>query len=176
MSRRSAGTGWLLIALVSATSILGCGRDQAEDQVAETVGLRVGDLVIFDGYVTAPVVDHVTMAYLTIENIGTESDALVGASTDLADRVRLQSQVLDGPLGRRSTVDRITIEPGRTVALEPGGFQLTLEDLRVPLAPGDSVTIRLRFERAGMASVRLPVLAHLELVHILSPRAGDTAG
>jgi copper(I)-binding protein len=163
MSRRSIGTGWLLIALVSATSILGCGRDQAEDQVAETVGLRVGDLVIFDGYVTAPVVDHVTMAYLTIENIGTE-------------RVRLQSQVLDGPLGRRSTVDRITIEPGRTVALEPGGFQLTLEDLRVPLAPGDSVTIRLRFERAGMASVRLPVLAHLELVHILSPRAGDTAG
>jgi copper(I)-binding protein len=176
MSCRSARTGWLLAALVSATGILGCGRDRAEDQVAETVGLRVGDLVIFDGYVTAPVVEHMTMAYFTIENIGTEPDALVGASTDFADRVRLQSQVLDGPLGRRSAVERITIEPGRRVALEPGGFHLTLEDLRVSLAPGDSVTVRLRFERAGTASVSLPVLSHLELVHILSPLARDTAG
>ena len=176
MSPRSASTGWLLAALVGVMTILGCGRDRAQGQVAETAGVRVGDLVLFDGYVAAPVVEHVTMAYLTIENIGTEPDALVGASADFADRVRLQSQVLDGPQGRRLPVERITIEPGRTMALEPGGFHLTLEDLRVSLAPGDSVTIRLRFERAGAASVRLPVLSHLELVRMLSPLAGDTAG
>ena len=169
-------TGCFLAALISAAGILSCGPDRADNQAANTVGLRVGDLVIFDGYVAAPVVEHLTMAYFTIENIGTEPDALVGASTNFADRVRLQSQVLDGPLGRRSTVERITIEPGRTVALEPGGFHLTLENLRAPLAPGDSVAIQLRFERAGTASVRLPVLPHLELVHVPSPLAGDTAG
>ena len=172
----SGSTGCFLAALISAAGILSCRPDRAGDQAADTVGLRVGDLVIFDGYVAAPVVEHLTMAYFTIENIGSEPDALVGASTDFADRVRLQSQVLDGPLGRRSTVARITIEPGRTVALEPGGFYLTLEDLRVPLAPGDSVTIRLTFQRAGTTSVRLPVLPHLELVRIPSPLAEDTAG
>ena len=174
MSRESWRTGWVLLTLMGAVGAVACGRDQATDQAPETLGVRVGDLVIFEGYVAAPVVEHMTTAYLTIENIGTVPDALVGASTDFADRVLLQSQVLDGPLGRRLPVDRITIEPGRAVALEPGGFHLTLEDLRVTLAPGDSVTLRLRFERAGTASVRLTVLANLELVHAFS--TGDPAG
>lgn len=174
MSRGSWRTGWVLLALIGVVAAVSCRRDRAPDQAPDTLGLRVGDLVIFEGYVAAPVVEHLTVAYLTIENIGTEPDALVGASTDLADRVRLQSQVLDGPLGRRLPVGRITIEPGRAVALEPGGFHLTLEDLRVTLAPGDSVTLRLRFERAGSASVRLPVLANLELVQ--RSATGDPAG
>ncbi|NNG15660.1 MAG: copper chaperone PCu(A)C [Gemmatimonadales bacterium] len=175
MSRAAPRVGFAL-ALLVGTGMLSCGPERGHDAAADTVAVRVGDLVIYDGYVAAPVVEHVTMAFVTIENIGTESDALVGASTDLADRVRLHSQVLDGPLGRSSPVNRITIEPGRALVLEAGGYHLTLEDLRVQLAPGDSVTLRLRFERAGTANVRLPVLSHLELVHNPSPLAGDTEG
>jgi copper(I)-binding protein len=175
MSRAAFRVGFGL-ALLAGTGIFSCGTDRDQRNAADAVAVRVGDLVIFDGYVAAPVVAHVTMAFVTIENIGTEADALVGASTDIADRVRLQSQVLDGPLGRSSPVTRITIEPGRALVLDAGGYHLTLEDLRAQLAPGDSVTLRLRFERAGVASVRLPVLSHLELVLSHSPVARETEG
>jgi len=169
------GAGLALIC--SVLSLASCDGRPAHTASAPG-GVRVGDLLISGGYVAAPVVEHVTTAYLAIENIGTESDALVDAGTDLAGRVRFDSQVLSGPLGRSSTVTRITIEPGRKMVLQPGGYHLTLEDLRVSLAPGDSVTLQLRFERAGRATVRLPVLSPVELVRLdaRSARAEEAVG
>ena len=171
MSRLPLGAGLLVVVAAMAS----CRAREAADSLPQA-NVRVGDLVISDGYVAAPMVDHLTMAYFTVENIGTEPDALVGASSDVAARVELLSQVLGGPLGQRSPVERITIAPGHAVALEPGGFHLILEDLRVPLAPGDSVTVRLRFEHAGAATVRLPVLPQIELVRQELPAILEAAG
>jgi len=165
----------MLTVLVAAAAIASCRAREAADSPPQA-NVRVGDLVISDGYVAAPLVDHLTMAYFTVENIGTEPDALLGASSDVAARVELLSQVLGGPLGQRSPVERITIAPGHAVALEPGGFHLILEDLRMPLAPGDTVTVRLRFERAGATSVRLPVLPPIELVRLRPPSIRETGG
>jgi copper(I)-binding protein len=175
MSRVSWTVGRVVTVLVAAATIGSC-RPRETDSHLRHANVRVGDLVISDGYVAAPMVDHVTMAYVTIENIGTQPDALVGAKSDVAARVVFLSQVLDGPLGRSVPVERILIAPGHVVVLEPGGFHLILEDLRVPLAPGDSVTVQLRFERAGAATVRLPVLPQIELVRRQLPAALETAG
>lgn len=163
MSCVRLGVGRIVTVLVAVAAMASCRARQADDS-PPLANVRVGDLVISDGYVAAPMVDHLTMAYFTMENIGTEPDALVSASSDVAARIEFLSQVLDGPLGRRSPVERIVVAPGHAVTLEPGGFHLILEDLRVPLAPGDSVTLRLQFERAGRTQVRLPVLPQIELV------------
>jgi hypothetical protein len=43
----------------------------------------------------------------------------------------------------------LTIEPGKTVKLAPGGYHLMLLDLKSPLKQGDEVPVTLEFEKAG---------------------------
>jgi periplasmic copper chaperone A len=56
------------------------------------------------------------------------------------------------PLG-----DGLTIDPGKTVKLAPGGYHLMMFDLKSPLKQGDTLPITLKFEKAGEVKVSLAV-------------------
>ena len=64
----------------------------------------------------------------------------------------------------------LTIEPGKTVKLAPGGYHLMLMDLKQPFKQGDKVPLTLEFEKAGKVAVALDVQA----VGAQSPSGGDT--
>jgi copper(I)-binding protein len=51
----------------------------------------------------------------------------------------------------------LSIEPGKTVKLEPGGYHLMLVDLKHPFKKGEKVPITLKFEKAGNVAVTLDV-------------------
>ena len=51
----------------------------------------------------------------------------------------------------------LTIEPGKTVKLAPGGYHLMMMDLKKPLKQGDKVPVTLEFEKAGKVMVSLDV-------------------
>jgi len=51
----------------------------------------------------------------------------------------------------------LTIEPGKTVKLAPGGYHLMLFDLKTPLKQGDKVPVTLEFEKAGKVMLSLDV-------------------
>jgi copper(I)-binding protein len=51
----------------------------------------------------------------------------------------------------------LTIEPGKTVALAPGGYHLMMLDLKAPLKQGDKLPVTLQFEKAGTVAVTLDV-------------------
>jgi copper(I)-binding protein len=51
----------------------------------------------------------------------------------------------------------LTIEPGKTVKLAPGGYHLMMMDLKNPLKQGDKVPVTLEFEKAGKVQVTLDV-------------------
>jgi copper(I)-binding protein len=51
----------------------------------------------------------------------------------------------------------LTIEPGKTVKLAPGGYHLMLSDLKAPLKQGDKLPVALEFERAGKVQLSLDV-------------------
>jgi len=99
------------------------------------------------------------VAYLTIVNNGKRADRLIEASAPAAGHIMIhESQMVDGVMSMRHR-ENVPIEPGQSVALEPGGLHLMLMDLKQPLRKGEEFDVTLRFEHGGLVKVRVPILA-----------------
>jgi periplasmic copper chaperone A len=95
--------------------------------------------------------------YLTIVNHGAARDALVSAVADVAERVELhETRNMSGML-MMEPVSRVDVEPGARVELKPGSYHLMLIGVKRALTPGQTVTLTLRFERAGPMTTRADV-------------------
>ncbi len=119
--------------------------------------VKAGDLVITQAWSRAtPGGAKVGGGYLTIQNKGSAADRLIGGSADVADKVQVHEMATTNgvmtmrPLG-------LSIEPGKTVKLAPGGYHLMLLDLKSPLKQGDKVPVTLEFEKAGKVKLSLDV-------------------
>ena len=63
----------------------------------------------------------------------------------------------NGVMTMRPLDKGLSIEPGKTVKLAPGGYHLMLLDLKSPLKQGDKVPVTLEFEKAGKVKLSLDV-------------------
>ncbi len=103
--------------------------------------------------------------FLTLVNLGKGSDRLVGARSDGAAAVSLQTlAVQDGEL-RAQPLQAVSLPPGVPVPLAAGGTWLMLEDLKAPLRARATYTLKLVFEQAGEREYRVRVRP--------TPLAGD---
>jgi copper(I)-binding protein len=121
--------------------------------------VKAGDLVITQAWSRAtPGGAKIGSGYLTIENKGSAADRLIGGSADVADKIQVhQMATNNGVMTMRPLDDGLTIEPGKTVKLAPGGYHLMLVDLKSPLKKGDEVPVTLEFEKAGKVKVSFDV-------------------
>jgi periplasmic copper chaperone A len=71
--------------------------------------------------------------------------------------VELHQTVDEDGMTRMRRVDGIDVQADESVRLEPGGLHLMLIDVNRRVVRGDSVELRLRFERAGEIEVRAEV-------------------
>ena len=119
----------------------------------------VGDLVISQPWTRATAGGaKVGTGYLTIENKGAVADKLVGGSTDAAGKLEVhQMSMSNGVMKMHQVEGGLTVEPGKTVKLEPGGYHLMLVDLKHPFKKGEKVPVTLEFEKAGNVAVTLDV-------------------
>ena len=95
--------------------------------------------------------------YLTIENKGTAPDKLVGATADAAGKIEVHEMSMNnGTMTMRPVEGGLTIGPGKTVKLAPGGLHLMMMDLKSPLKQGDKVpvTLAVREGRQGCGHAR----------------------
>src|SRR5471030_390325 len=106
---------------------------------------KAGDLVITQAWSRAtPGGAKIGGGYLTIENKGSAPDRLVGAAADIAGKVEVNEMAMnDGVMKMRPLDKGLTIEPGKTVKLAPGGYHLMIMDLKSPLKQGDHVPLTL---------------------------------
>src|SRR6267142_3813909 len=121
--------------------------------------VRAGDLVITQAWSRAtPGGAKVAGGYLTIENKGSAADRLIGGSADVADKVQVHEMATtNGVMTMRPLDKGLSIGPGKTVKLTPGGYHLMLLDLKSPLKQGDKVPVTLEFERAGKVKLTFDV-------------------
>src|SRR5882762_10948584 len=121
--------------------------------------VKAGDLVITQAWSRAtPGGAKVGGGYLTIQNKGSAADRLIGGSADVADRVQVHEMATtNGVMTMRPLDKGLSIEPGKTAKLAPGGYHLMLLDLKSPLKQGDKLPITLEFEKAGKVKVWLDV-------------------
>jgi copper(I)-binding protein len=141
---------------------------------ARAEDVKAGDLVITQAWTRAtPNGAKIGGGYVTIENKGTTPDRLVGGAGDIAGKVEIHEMAMDNGVMKMRPIDKgLTIEPGKTVKLAPGGYHLMMFDLKAPLKQGDKVPVTLQFEKAGKVSVTLDVQG----VGAQAPGGGDHSG
>jgi copper(I)-binding protein len=121
--------------------------------------VKAGDLVITQAWSRAtPKGAKIAGGYLTIENKGSAPDRLIGGSGDIAGKVEIHEMAMNsGVMTMRPLDNGLTIEPGKTVKLAPGGYHLMMFDLKSQLKQGDKVPVTLEFEKAGKVTLSLDV-------------------
>jgi copper(I)-binding protein len=121
--------------------------------------VKAGDLMITQAWSRAtPNGAKIGSGYFTIENKGTTPDRLVGVSAEIAGKVEVHEMAMkDGVMTMRPLQAGLTIDPGKTVKLAPGGYHLMMFDLKSPLKQGDALPVTLEFEKAGKVKVSLDV-------------------
>ena len=92
--------------------------------------------------------------FMVLEN--TEGDQLLKVEADVADLVELHTHVHEGDVVRMRAVDTLPIKD--TVVLKPGGLHIMLIDLHHPLKEGDTISVKLMFEKSGSIVLDIPVL------------------
>jgi periplasmic copper chaperone A len=121
--------------------------------------VKAGDLVITQAWSRAtPNGAKIGSGYLTIENKGSAADRLIGGSADAAGKVEVHEMATkNGVMTMRPLDNGLTIDPGKTVKLAPGGYHLMIFDLKSPLKQGDKLPVTLEFEKAGKVKLSFDV-------------------
>ena len=126
---------------------------------AQAEEVKAGDLVITQAWSRAtPTGAKVAGGYMTIENKGAVPDRLIGGAGDIAGKVEVHEMAMNNGVMTMRPLDKgLTIEPGKTVKLAPGGYHLMMFDLKGQLKQGDKVPVTLQFEKAGKVTLSLDV-------------------
>lgn len=100
----------------------------------------------------------VAAGYLTMTNNGPDEDRLVSATSPRAERVELHTMSMEDNVMRMRPIEGgVALPPGAEIALAPGGDHLMFIGVTAPFAEGETIPVELRFERAGVLAVELPV-------------------
>lgn len=102
---------------------------------------------------------RITAAYMIVRNLGTEEDVLRAARSPRAARVEIHETIMsaEGVMKMRPVEKGLTIPPGGSVSLKPGGAHVMVMGLDGKLAKGDSLPLTLEFETAGPIELAVPV-------------------
>ena len=98
-------------------------------------------------------------AFMMIHNETGESDRLIDARSDIAQRVELHTHIEDD----KGVMQMVHVEEGfelpadGMIAMERGGKHIMFMGLNQALAHGDKVNVTLVFEKAGEVAVEIPV-------------------
>ena len=143
---RSAALAFLALAAI-------CAGPAAAQQI------KVGDLVLDHAWVRAtPGGAKVGGGYLTIENKGTTPDKLISGSSPAAGKVEVHEMAMNnGVMTMRPVKGGLSIPPGQSVTLMPGGYHIMMMELKAPLKKGDKVPVTLTFEKAGEVKVTFDI-------------------
>ena len=96
--------------------------------------------------------------YVRIVNTGSAPDTLTGAAVPFAKSGEIHSMSMEGGVMKMAPVPGgLTIKPGETVELKPGGYHLMFEGLTGAPKAGDTVSGTLTFKRAGAVPVTFSV-------------------
>jgi periplasmic copper chaperone A len=133
--------------------------------VASAHDVTAGALTIQHPWARATAASARTGAlYVTVTNNGTESDRLLGVSTEIAAQCEMHVSETTGGMMTMRMVEDLEIPAGGSVTLAPSGTHVMMMGLKAPLQKGTTFPATLRFEKAGEVAVEVTVqgIADLE--------------
>ena len=126
---------------------------------AQAQNAKVGSVQIENAYTRATVPgQQVAGGFMKIENKGA-ADQLISASSPASSEVQLHEMAMEGNVMRMRQVKEVVVPAGGTVELKPGGLHLMFMNIKTPLTAGETVTVKLKFAKAGEVEIKMPVNA-----------------
>lgn len=99
-------------------------------------------------------------AYMTIRNTGDEPVTLTGLETPLAMKPEIHETKTNAEgVSSMSPAGEITIAPGESVSLEPGGLHAMLMRLNEPMTEGQTFPLKLLFGDGSEINADVPILS-----------------
>lgn len=127
--------------------------------IAFAAGARANDIVVTQAFARASATPAAKSAsvYLTLTNHGSEPDRLIAVATEAAQMAHVHETASAEGVMKMRPVDSIDLAPGSTVVLQPGGMHIMLMGLRAPLKKGQTLELRLTFEKSGGLKIAVPI-------------------
>lgn len=122
-------------------------------------------LAISRPYYVLPAGTSPAAIYLTMTNRSATADTLTAIESEAGAMV-----MLHGPMPAMETIGAITIAPGTTERLAPGGRHGMVAAPRAGIQRGDSVTVTLRFAWARAIVVRAAAIGYADVDTATAPR------
>jgi periplasmic copper chaperone A len=141
------------IAIATALFVLGVGAASAQND-------KVGDILIAHPWAPPMTGANLTnsAAYMRMTDQGTKPDALISASTPVAQKVELHVFNVENGVYGMHPVPAIEVSPGAaSTVLQPGGAHVMLEGLKQPLKIGETFPLTLTFKNAGQLRIEVQV-------------------
>jgi copper(I)-binding protein len=106
---------------------------------------------------TSPMATDMGAAYMTIE--ASALDELIGASVDMsvAMMTEVHETITENGASKMQEVERIEVSPDAPIEMKPGGYHVMLMGLKEPLVTGETISVTLKFSKAGEVTVDVPV-------------------
>lgn len=107
---------------------------------------------------TPPPGAAVAAGFVALRNPGDEALTIRAVQADLAARAEIHDMDMqDGVMRMRHLADGLTLAPGESLALAPGGKHLMLFDLQRPLQDGDTLHLKLLLADGRELEAAFPV-------------------
>lgn len=98
-------------------------------------------------------------AYFHIQNNGDNADKLISVTSSVSPRVEIHEHTMKDGVMKMSQVMALDVPAGGKVELKPGGYHIMIFDTATKYGPGDTIDLKLNFEKAGTIEKTLQVMA-----------------
>lgn len=133
-------------------SLLACVVGGRQPTAAAAAEIRIAE-----AWARAGISGGNSAIYMRIQNSGPDTDHLLGAATDVAEKVELHETLMQEGVMRMRPAEAIAVPAHGEAMLEPGGWHVMLIGLRRALRAGERLRLQLRFARAGDLELEVPV-------------------
>jgi copper(I)-binding protein len=117
------------------------------------------DIEVHDYWARAAMKDGNGAAYMLLHNHSTEEDAVMGASSEVAEAVEihLSQMKADGTM-EMVKQESVALPADGEVEFKPGSYHVMLIGLKQDLKAGDEITLTLHFKNHEDITLTVPVL------------------
>ena len=118
--------------------------------------VKVGSLSIDNAWARTGQPGQVSAAYFEVKNKGA-ADKIVSANCDCAKATELHDvKMVDGAM-KMVPVSGMEVPANGELKLKPGSYHIMLIGLNRPLAAGETLPIKVKFEKAGEVTLNAKV-------------------
>lgn len=115
-------------------------------------------LAVADGWATpTPKGAKAAAGFLTVANTGTAGDRLISATSSRAKLIEIHEMATEGTKMKMRPTQGLDVPAGGTVALNDKGNHLMFVGLDKPFKDGETIPVKLTFEKSGEVETTLTV-------------------